>query len=214
MKNRSISLGALVAAASLFLSACGGGGTKYPVPAAEATAMLAGLGTSPAVAPMPAALPDVEVVFESLPGGTSVQWAFTRQGEDLGKILATVAPDGDAASKVTIDYVDAVGPIATPVTTKYRDQIKGNVRQLVGEAVDSTLDRRPFDMALRKQVDDNITVAMIGPVFQDIGSKIREADAKQAKLDRERAEEPDYIIEPANPRGASAPTTDLRRFNN
>ena len=202
-----------VIAAALLLAACGGA-EKYPVPAAEATSLLAGLGHSPAISPMPAALMDVDVGFESLPGGTAVRWSFTKDGDELGKIVATVEGDGAAASKVTVAYVDATTPAATPTIGKYRAQIEGGVRRLLVEAVDSTLDRRPFDMAFRAQVDSGITTAMVGTMFQEASDGMDKAMARQDRMDRERDSQPDYAIEQPQPQAASQPSTDLRRFNN
>ena len=202
----------VIAAAALLLAACGG--EKYAVPAAEATSMLAGLGTSPAITPMPAALSDVQVSFESLPGGNAVHWMFTLKGEDLGKIVATVEPDGEAGSTVAVGYVDPIMPVTSKTGSQYSAQIKGSVRQLLVEAVDSTLDRRPFDMALREQIDNAITIAMVGTMFQGASDGMNEAMARQDKVDRERDSQPDYSIEQPTTRDASQPTSDLRRFNN
>ncbi len=197
----------LIGAAALLLTACGG--EKYPIPAAEATSMLAGLGSSPAVSPMPAALQEVIVGFESLPGGNAVQWSFTKDGQDLGKIVATVEPSGEAASEVTVDYVDGAAPDSGP-NGKIRDQLRRGVQQLLIEAVDSTLDRRQFDMALRDQVDANITIAMLGSMMVAASDAMDKAAAKQEREQEESQGPGDPVPSPSS---ATAPATDLSKFN-
>lgn len=198
----------MLGAAALLLTACGG--EEYPVPASEAASLLAGLGNAPAVSPMPAALSDVVVNFESLPGGKAVQWSFTHNGDDLAKIVATVEPKGVSASIVTLDYVEGSAPDAKSNASKIRDQLRGGVRQLLLEAVDSTLDHRPFDMALRQQVDTNITVAMIGTMFQGASDGM---DAAMARTDlHQQPSQSTTSSSIPSPQEASKPTTDLSQF--
>ncbi len=199
-----------IVSAALLLAACGG--EKYPVPAAEANSVLAGLGQSPAVAPMPAALSDVTAGFEPLPAGNGVQWTFTYKGEDLGRIVATAASDGATSSRVTVEYVDAATPSSDPIVDRYRGQIESGVRQLIVEAVDSALDRRPFDLALRDQVDAGITAAMVGTMFQEASRGMDEAMARHDWSDSPSSAEPSIDAQPPDPRDATKPTTDLSKF--
>lgn len=207
MRVRMMFLGA----AALLLAGCGG--EEYPVPAGEAASLLAGLGHTPAVSPMPVALEEVKVSFESLPGGNAVQWAFTHDGDELGQIVAMVEPSGEAASKVTVDYVEGSAPDGKLNNGKFRAQLKGGVKQLVVEAIDATLERRPFNTALRSQVDASITAALMGAVIDKTYSGINAALAKQDRLDKERANAPNYVHERPVPQDASKPTSDLSKFN-
>ena len=198
----------LTGATALLLAGCGG--EKYPISASEASSMLAGLSYSPATSPMPVALKDVEVGFESLPGGNAVQWSFTKEGDDLGKIVATVTPSGDTDSKVAIDYVD--GSAADKGShAKIRAQLRGGVQQLLVEAIDSTLDRRQYDMALHDQVDTNITIAMMGSMMVSASDAMDKAVAKQK---RRRQDSQGSGASVPSPSSASQPSTDLSRFSN
>ena len=199
----------LLGATALLLVGCGGG-EEYPVPAGQAASMLAGLSYSPAIAPMPVALQDVSVSFESLPGGNAVQWSFTKNGDDLGRIIATVEKSGEAASEVTVDYVEGTASDKGD-NAQIRAQLRGGVQQLLIEAVDSTLDGRQFDMALRDQVDSNITIAMMGSMMVSASDAMDKA-AKKGSTGSRRTYGPKPVS--SDPSGKAAPTTDLSRFNN
>ena len=199
----------LLGATALLLVGCGGG-EEYPVPAGQAASMLAGLSYSPAIAPMPVALQDVSVSFESLPGGNAVQWSFTKNGDDLGRIVATVEKSGEAASEVTVDYVEGNASDKGDFG-QIRDQLRGGVQQLLIEAVDSTLDGRQFNMALRDQVDSNITIAMMGSMMVSASDAMDKA-AKKGSTGSRRTYGPKPVS--SDPSGKAAPTTDLSRFSN
>lgn len=199
----------LLGATALLLVGCGGG-EEYPVPAGQAASMLAGLSYSPAIAPMPVALQDVSVSFESLPGGNAVQWSFTKNGDDLGRIVATVEKSGEAASEVTVDYVEGNASDKGDYG-QIRDQLRGGVQQLLIEAVDSTLDGRQFNMALRDQVDSNITIAMMGSMMVSASDAMDKA-AKKGSTGSRRTYGPKPVS--SDPSGKAAPTTDLSRFSN
>lgn len=199
----------LLGATALLLVGCGGG-EEYPVPAGQAASMLAGLSYSPAIAPMPVALQDVSVSFESLPGGNAVQWSFTKNGDDLGRIVATVEKSGEAASEVTVDYVEGNASDKGNYG-QIRDQLRGGVQQLLIEAVDSTLDGRQFNMALRDQVDSNITIAMMGSMMVSASDAMDKA-AKKGSTGSRRTYGPKPVS--SDPSGKAAPTTDLSKFSN
>lgn len=201
----------LVGAAVLMLAGCGGA-EEYDVPAGEAASMLAGLSYSPALSPMPAAIESVQVYFESLPGGQSVQWSFSRGRDDLGRIVATVEPSGDTASKVKVDYVEG-SDHGGGTAGRLRKQIKDNVKQLVVEAVDSTLDRRPFDQALRAQVDARLTEAMGPTKFSGVDASLEAEVARRDRRDSERKSRPTPVRDAPSPHDATRPATDLSRFN-
>lgn len=200
-----------VAVASLLLASCGGH-ERYAVPAAQASSQLAGLGTSPALSPMPAALSGVRVHFENLPDGNGVQWAFRNDdGEKLGSIVAKVEPDGESQSKVTVRYVEPGAPITSHTGKRYQTQLKDQIRQLLAEAVDSTLDGRPFDMEVRQQVE-------LATLKEGFGGAIEEASRR---MDQYSTPSPDerYSYDtgrqsspPPQPSDASKPATDLSRF--
>ena len=200
----------ILGATALLLTACGG--DDYPVPAAEAVSMLASLGYSPALATMPAALDKVQVSFESVPGGQSVQWSFRRGRDDLGRIVATVEPSGDTASKVKVDYVEGLDH-GGGTAGRIRKQLQVNLRPLFVEAVDATLDRRPFDPAVRAEVDANLTEGLGPTMFSGVDASLDAEVAKRDRRDSERSSGRGSSREAPSPRSATQPTSDLSRFN-
>ena len=201
----------LLGAAALSLSSCGS--DEYPMPAAQAASTLASLGYSPVLATMPAAIGKVQVGFESMPDGKSVQWSFRRGRDDLGHIVATVAPSGETASKVQVDYVEG-SDHGGGTAGRLRQQLKINLRPLFVEAVDSTLDGRPFDEAVRAKVDTALAEGLGPTMFSGVDASL------DAEVERRRAREPDGPSRrfdgsrKSSPQGPAQPTTDLSRFSN
>ena len=203
--------GLWIGAAAVLLAGCGGGGEKYPVSSDAAYASLAGLSGSPAVSPLPDGLEDLTVNFEGLPSANAVRWSFNHRLGEIATVTATVAPNGKAASVVTIDYAD--GPaegswFINDVRTEIRDKLK----QSIVEAVDSRLDNRAFDMALRDQVNAEIATDMSSRVAAGIGGAMQSAVDRQSKRIRQKAvgdHGPPQVNDPAS---ATAPTTSLQKF--
>jgi hypothetical protein len=199
-------------AAALFLASCGS--EEYPMPAAQATSMLASLGYSPALSTMPAALGKVQVSFESLPDGKSVQWSFQRGRDDLGHIVATVEPSGETASRVKVDYVEGEDH-GGGTACRLRMQLKTNLKPLFAEAVDSTLDGRPFDEAVRTRVETALNDGLGPTMFSGVDASLDE------EVERRRQREPggpsrrfDGSRKSSQSQSPTQPTTDLSRFSN
>ncbi len=207
MKNLRLTL---LCAAALLLSSCGS--DEYPMPAAQATSMLASLGYSPVLATMPNAIAKVQVSFESLPDGQSVQWSFRRGRDDLGRIVATVVPSGESASTVKVDYAEGEDH-GGGSAGRIRMQLKNNLKPLFVEAVDSTLDGRPFDEAVRARVDAALTEGLGPTMFSGVDASL---DAEVAKRDKreKRPHRPFDGSSKAPPPRAGQPATDLSRFSN
>ena len=77
----------LIVASALLVSACGG--ETYPVAPTEAFLTLSNIGNPPGTSTLPGGLSPVNVSFESVPADNSVQWKFTHEGDDIGRIVAT-----------------------------------------------------------------------------------------------------------------------------
>jgi len=202
---------AIVGAAALLLSSCGS--EEYPMPATQATSMLASLGYSPVLATMPAALGKVQVGFETMPDGQSVQWSFRQGRHDLGLIVATVTPNGETASTVKVAYAEG-SDHGGGTAGRIRQQIKINLRPLFVEAVDSTLEGRPFDEAVRANVEAALGEGLGPTMFSGVDSSL------DAEVERRREREPNGPHRPfdgsrkSSPQGPTQPSTDLSRFNN
>lgn len=196
----------ILGAAALLLGACGG--EKYPVPASQAYTTLAGVGTPEGLYPLPGGLHDVAVRFEALPTDNAVQWLFSHDGDDLARIVARVEPAGDNASNVSIEYVEGSAPDGNWRNREVRGLIRNAVQQLVVEAVDSKLDNRPFDMALRASINATTTAMSAGSMMKDANSAMDKAVEEQKQRERESRAQAE-----ANPHTKTQPTMDLSNYN-
>lgn len=196
----------MIGVAALLLGACGG--EVYPVAPTEAFTSLSGIGTPSSMDSLPGALGPVSVNFESVPADNSVQWLFSHDGDDIARIVARVTPDSDTSSSVTVQYVQGSAPDENWRNAQARRLIQGQVQRLVVEAVDSTLENRPFDEGLATDVRNQVTMASAGAMMKDASDAMDQAVARQ----KERHAASDAAAA-ANPYMASKPATDLSKFN-
>lgn len=194
----------LLSVAVLALAACGG--EKYPVPAADAYASLTSIGVPNGARPL-AVMSNVAITVEQIPADSAVRWQFSKDGADLGAIVARVDPDGDAASVVSTDYIEGAASDAEENRME-SNLIQGGQRQLIEEGIRAHFEKRPFNTELRKSIEVAALQANIGGVMKDVSASM---DAEIARRDdRER----EYSSEAArNPYKATAPSTDLSRFD-
>ena len=192
--------------AALLLSACGG--EVYPVPATQAYLTLSGIGTPKGMSPLPGGLSPVTVRFESLPGDKTVQWKFSHNGDDLARIVATVTPDGDTSSNVTVRYVNGDAPDDKWRNGAARGLIEREIQRLLVEAVDAKMEQRPISDELRLEVTRQVAMSSIGAMMNDVSASMDKvvADEKQRKAESEARRS-------ANPYNATKPSTDLSKFN-
>ena len=161
---------------------------------------------------MPTALGKVQVGFESLPDGQSVQWSFRRGHDDLGHITATVEPSGETASIVKVDYAEGEDH-GGGTAGRIRMQLKNNLKPLFVEAVDSTLDGRPFDEAVRAKVDAALTEGLGPTMFSGVDASLDAEVARRGKSES-RPHRPFDGSSKAPPARPGQPATDLSRFSN
>ena len=203
----------LLGAAALLLSGCGG--EEYPVAAGEAFTILTSVGTPPELYPLPGGLYEVGVRFESVPADNAVTWHFSHDGDDLAKMVAKVEPNGDQASIVRLEYVKGTAPDEKWRNAQTRKLLQTGIQQLVAEAIDSKLEKRPFDKQLRNTVVANTTAASVGGMMQDANASLDKAIAEEKQREKEakaRAEANPYM-KTRPTMDPSKPTTDLSKFN-
>jgi hypothetical protein len=196
----------VLGAAALLLSGCGG--EEYPVPAGEAFTTLSGVGTPDELYPLPGGLYEVGLRFESVPADNSVQWHFSHEGDDLARLVAKVEPNGDTASKVSVNYVEGTAPDENWRNGQARKLIQTAVQQLVVEAIDSKLEKRPFDKQLLGNVRATTAAMSVGGMMQDASASLDKhiAEEKQSRKEAQARAE-------ANPYAKTKPSMDLSKFN-
>lgn len=127
---------------------------------------------------------------------------------NLAKIVAVVSPDGDDASKVTLDYVEGAAPDENWRNAAVRNLIENKIYGLMVEVVDSKMSNRPMNQELVQLVRRDITMASMSSMMKDVSGSMDAHIAKQ-KQDEVMAE----AESAANPYAAAKPTTDLSKFN-
>ena len=197
----------IIGIAALLVSACGG--ETYQVAPSEAFSSLSSIGTPPGMDPLPGGLNPVSVRFETVPGDNKVQWLFTHGGEDLARIEAIVAPSGDKASTVTVNYVAGTAPDDNWRNSDARRLIRNQIQRLVVEAVDSKLENRPFDEGLKQEVSMAVTTSSLGAIMDDASTAMDEAVKKQRDYEAQAEVARAQSQAAREARDVGRPTTDL-----
>ena len=188
--------------AALLVSACGG--ETYPVAPTEAFLTLSNIGNPPGTSVLPGGLSAMNVSFESVPADNSVQWKFTHDGDDIGRIIAQVTPDGDAASNIRVAYVDGSAPDEKWRNGQARRLIRDQLQRLFVEHVDATFEKRDFNQGLKNDVVMQVTTASMSAIMNDVSASM-DAHIKKEKEAKNQSN--------ASPYAATKPSTDLSKYN-
>ena len=192
----------VICMAALLVSACGG--ETYQVAPTEAFLTLSNIGNPPGTSTLPGGLSAMNVSFESVPADNSVVWKFTHDGDDVGRIVATVTPDGDTASNIRVGYMDGSAPDENWRNGQARRLIRDQLQRLFVEHVDATFEKREFSQSLKNDVVMQVTTASVGAVMNDISASM-DAHVKAAKERQNQSS--------ASPYAATKPSTDLSKYN-
>ena len=192
----------IVCVAALLVSACGG--ETYQVAPTEAFLTLSNIGNPPGTSTLPGGLSAMNVSFESVPADNSVQWKFTHDGDDVGRIFAVVTPDGDAASNIRVGYMDGSAPDDKWRNGQARRLIRDQLQRLFVEHVDATFEKREFNQGLKNDVVMQVTTASMGAIMKDVSASL-DAHVKREKEAKNQSN--------ANPYTATKPSTDLSKYN-
>lgn len=158
-------------------------GNVYAVPIGEARQVLARTGLPPLV--FGSDEPEVAVRAE---GPSRIVWILHKDGAEMMRYVAELAPDGDASTRISLDLVGATeGPFRQ---TGERLAQNGAIRNLylvaMEERIASALERRPFDRTKILPATVAATAANIGRISEDM-DRIAEADQRRQRENIERA---------------------------
>ena len=158
-------------------------GSVYAVPIGEARQVLARTGLPPLV--FGSNEPEVAVRAE---GASRVVWILHKDGAEMMRYVAELSPDGDAATRISLDLVGATeGPFGH---TEERLAQNGAIRNLylvaMEERIASALERRPFDRTKILPASIAAAAANIGKISEDM-DRIAEADQRRQRENIERA---------------------------
>lgn len=192
--------------AALLLTSCGG--ETYPIAPTAAFEALSGIGTPSGLDPLPGGLSPVSVNFEAVAADNAVQWLFSHDGDDIGRIVAQVTPEGDEASTVSVYYLEGKAPDENWRNGSARNLIENYIQRLVVEAVDSTLESRPMDEAIKMDVLMKVSTASMSSMMKDVSASMDEHIANEKAAEKEME-----ARAATNPYAATRPSTDLSKFD-
>lgn len=186
-----------------FLSACGG--ETYPVPLTTAYQTLTTIGTPSSLTPMTMTM-KVASTFQASPGDSRVEWRFTTDGKEIGRVHAMATADGDTASKVQVWYEEGSAADEGDVA-KARPIIRDKLQRVLADAVDSKMEKRPPDADLAQQMQVQVATAYVGSMMKEASASFDEEIARRQQDKMESA----YRSQ-ANTANATKPSTDLSKY--
>ncbi len=200
----------LLSMIALALAGCGGAKESYEVPVSDAWSKVSGAAYAAAGFGVPTGLlgADVRASFESFPGERTGYWKFTRQGKELGRL--NVAVEGDDSSS-SVSYSYATGDVAAADEQAER-LVRQYAQPLIVEAIDSTIEGRARDEAMRRHADAQSSTAMIGQMMKDVDSSMNEAVARFDEQDRQRKRSKANATVAQARTNATKPTTNLSGY--
>jgi hypothetical protein len=169
---------------------------------------LSAIGTPTVLSPLPGALEPVTVGFDAQPADNKVEWKFYHEGDDLATIVATVTPNGDSKSTVELAYVEGTAPDDRWRNGQARRMIRSDVYRLVAEAVDSTLEGRPYDLAISQDVAASAMMKSTGALFDDVDKSLDDEIARREERDRQ-----DQAESESSTYANTRPSKDLSKYN-
>jgi hypothetical protein len=123
------------------LAACGQG-TSYPIPASQVTGKL--LSTKPPMFVFGSTASDIMVTQGE---GGAVRWTVLKGGKQVMRLVATVTPDGDNASRVAVSVEPPNNDANSQVGKNMADNpaIVNLYKAAMAEQIDARLNNRSFN---------------------------------------------------------------------
>jgi hypothetical protein len=158
-------------------------GSVYAVPIGEAQQVLKRTGLPPLV--FGSNQPDVAVRAE---GPSRIVWILRSRGAEMMRYVAELSPDGDTATRVSLDLVGATeGPFGN---VGERLSQNGTIRHLylvaMEERIASALERRPFETTRIWPATAAATAANIGALSESL-DRVAEAERRRERANIEKA---------------------------
>lgn len=133
---------------------------------------------------LPQGMHDAEVAYESVAADHAATWTYSFGGQEIGKIIASVTPSGDAASKVSINFVDSPEKLSGRAAV-LRNLVSSDMVQMTKEALAAHFEGREVDPNVKRQVAMDVAQASIGSVMTQIPQMQQQAMQAAADMQRE-----------------------------
>lgn len=155
----------------------------YAVPIGEARQVLAKTGLPPLV--FGSQEPDFRVQTD---GPSRIVWILDEHGAEVMRFVASLSPDGDTSTRVSLDLVGATqGRFGgTAERLRQNQSIRHLYLVAMEERIASALEDRPFNEAAIVPATVAATAANIGRISADV-DRIAEADQRRERENIERA---------------------------
>lgn len=149
----------------LVLAACGSKGTLYPKPMAEMHDALAQADDLPPV--FGSNVPDLSMDSSD---PSSVAWIVNLRGSEVMRFVARLQPEGNASTRMVLDLVGVTSGSNGDVAKRLQDhpELKRLYLVAMTEEIDSTLDKRAYDMSKTYPALIAATAANVGSISQQM----------------------------------------------
>jgi hypothetical protein len=125
--------------------------------------------------------PDKEIYTDE-----AVKWAYKADGQDVGKLAATLRSASGGRTRVWVSFEEGDGQ-ATPAVQRLRTELKQLGSVVMSEQVGAAIDQRPVDKGIIQAASAAYLTAHAGDVFQGVAEKMDEAAADFHKQDADDA---------------------------
>jgi hypothetical protein len=178
---------AFVALVTGLLAACGAG-TSYPIPAHEVTGKL--LVTKPPMFVFGSSGADVMVTQGD---GGAVRWTVLKDGKQVLRMVATVTPEGEDASRVAVAIEPPNNDGNSAIGRKMADNpaIVRLYKSAMAEQIDAKLNNRAFNMAAIQGEMMGAALASM-PKIQEQAAEAARSSAEMERQMKQNAAEAAY----------------------
>ena len=162
----------------LCLASCGEKGTVYPKPLSEMHDALAQVDDLPPV--FGSNVPDLSMDTSDQ---SSVAWIVNLHGSEVMRFVATLQPEGHGSTRMLLDLVGVSSGSSGDVAKRLKDhpELKHLYLVAMTEEIDSTLEKRAYDMSKTYPALMAATAANVG----EISKRMDEAAAADSKRDED-----------------------------
>lgn len=125
--------------------------------------------------------PDKEIYADE-----AVKWAYKADGQDVGKLAATLRSASGGRTRVWVSFEEGDGE-ATPAVVRLRTELKQLGTVVMGEQVGAAIDQRPVDKGVIQAATMAYLAAHTGDVFQGVSEQMTKAAEDFKKDDSDAA---------------------------
>lgn len=116
----------------------------------------------------------------------AVKWNYKAEGQDVGKLSATLREASGGRTRVWVSFEQGDGQ-ATPAVQRLRTELKQLGTVVMGEKIGAAIDRRPVDKGVINAAMSAYLLAHTQDMFQGVSESMNKAAADFHKQDADDA---------------------------